>query len=239
MTQPETLAKQIRVELEAQPAPRTYEVARALSVLDDFERRSPDKPEAEAVSKDLITLTGNQAEAILEAFGGEPTMVSIRRMEASKDVEDGSDMPAGLYLYYTEYPEEGVIFLGEDDQDYKPFYISRPPLPSDKLRGLVREAADALGYLDEFYDVAEGGPVTPKGETPAELADRLEQALLPQEPSSGATNPLSPDWTPPFVCSSSHREVMYYGSGCPVCEIQEALYLCEQRASPVTDGGKK
>jgi len=39
------------------------------------------------------------------------------------------------------------------------------------------EAIDAMGYADEFYDHRTGGPVTPKNESLAELADRLQRTL--------------------------------------------------------------
>lgn len=41
------------------------------------------------------------------------TDLSFGMFEAGKDEESGEEMPAGLYCWLTEYPEEGRIHLPE------------------------------------------------------------------------------------------------------------------------------
>lgn len=58
-----------------------------------------------------ITINLFQAEAILEAFGGDDCEFTLA--EFGEEAHSG----AGLYGYYTEYPEEGALFFGESEQD--------------------------------------------------------------------------------------------------------------------------
>ena len=55
-----------------------------------------------------ITLTGAQLRDALEMCGGElETEITIMYREAFVST-DGEAMPAGMYAYDTEYPEDGV-----------------------------------------------------------------------------------------------------------------------------------
>lgn len=47
-----------------------------------------------------------------EAEQGE-TEISLRKIETSFTSTDGDEMPAGIYMHYADYPEEGSIYLPE------------------------------------------------------------------------------------------------------------------------------
>lgn len=52
-----------------------------------------------------VTFTLREAQALVEAFGGDDAEMTVRRLPAR-------EYPAGLYAYATDYPEEGSIYLG-------------------------------------------------------------------------------------------------------------------------------
>ena len=54
-----------------------------------------------------ITINLEQAQKILEIFGGEDAEVTI--IEGDEKYHSGK----GLYAYFTELPEEGAFYLGE------------------------------------------------------------------------------------------------------------------------------
>jgi len=68
----------------------------------------------------LAHITANQAQNLLDYFGGEATTYVLTRCEEGMFAEDGSPSPAGLYIYDLNCPEEGVIYLGDEDEDSKP-----------------------------------------------------------------------------------------------------------------------
>ena len=55
-----------------------------------------------------VTIDLTQCRELLEQFGGEDTEMSIEY------IEDGHSGP-GLYVWPTEYPDEGSTLLGEAD----------------------------------------------------------------------------------------------------------------------------
>lgn len=57
-------------------------------------------------------LTGFQIKNLaVMAADEDECSICIREFEESVDDEDGEKMPAGLYAYYDEYPDEGRIYL--------------------------------------------------------------------------------------------------------------------------------
>lgn len=60
------------------------------------------------------TLKFNLAQAIdlVAFFGGDEADVSVAWFDAVESNAEGEAMPAGLYAWCTEYPEEGRVFLG-------------------------------------------------------------------------------------------------------------------------------
>ena len=64
----------------------------------------------------LMILTAHQIKLAYEAMGGDPdpgTEFTIEFLsEKSLNTEDGTEpAPAGVYLWLTEYPEEGAVHL--------------------------------------------------------------------------------------------------------------------------------
>ena len=72
-----------------------------------------------------ITLTGRELQAALSAAIGDrvvldrtdeealDTEVTLYHTSAPRAMEDGEVLPPGNYLWYTEYPEEGILALTE------------------------------------------------------------------------------------------------------------------------------
>lgn len=61
-----------------------------------------------------MELTGYQIKCLADFTDGEDIAeIIVEHFEASKDAETGEHMPAGLYAYFTEYPEEGRLYLPE------------------------------------------------------------------------------------------------------------------------------
>lgn len=70
-----------------------------------------------------ITLSAKQVKNLLE-FGApdheteteqlETEVTIFELKEPQKCIDTGDDMPAGIYAYLTEYPEEGSVYLTDD-----------------------------------------------------------------------------------------------------------------------------
>lgn len=59
-----------------------------------------------------MQLTGAQVKALNEFMGGDyDTDVTIEHCADRRDVVTGEPMPAGLYAWCTEYPDEGCVLL--------------------------------------------------------------------------------------------------------------------------------
>jgi hypothetical protein len=72
---------------------------------------TPAKPDPTAESYRL-NMTGHQAKGIAEFCGGEYEVdLTVGYFESAKDVETGEEMPGGLYVWCSEYAEEGRVFL--------------------------------------------------------------------------------------------------------------------------------
>ncbi len=70
----------------------------------------------------LTHITANQAQNLLDSFGGEATTYALIRCGKGECglEDDGSASPAGLYVYDMNCPEEGVIYLGDEDENSTP-----------------------------------------------------------------------------------------------------------------------
>lgn len=58
-----------------------------------------------------ITINGHQLRQALEVADEDDTELEFEHLDAHKDAESGEMMPAGLYCWLGEYPEEGVMYL--------------------------------------------------------------------------------------------------------------------------------
>ena len=56
-----------------------------------------------------ITFNLGQAKELVDFFGGEDAEIIV--------TEGNGHSGIGLYAYFLEYPEEGAIFLGEEEED--------------------------------------------------------------------------------------------------------------------------
>jgi hypothetical protein len=62
-----------------------------------------------------ISMTGLQVQHIADFIDGDPeTEVYVAHYEAGKDEETGEEMPAGLYCWLVDYPDEGRVWLPPD-----------------------------------------------------------------------------------------------------------------------------
>ena len=114
-----------------------------------------------------IEITLRQAEALVEVFGGYDALVSVIARPAGWT----SALP-GLYAYYSEYPEEGSIYLGPTDVDDDLEMHGRAPAapvktwrerigqpaefplhaPTDVERAMEAEIADLRAHLAPNMD---------------------------------------------------------------------------------------
>lgn len=93
-----------------------------------------------------LSLNGRQLRAALAFCGGiyDDNNFSIQKFDACVDEHEGETMPAGLYIWCTEYPEEGRMYLAEDSE--------ASPLPDQEhmLASLRRELAAANALLERY-----------------------------------------------------------------------------------------
>lgn len=80
------------------------------------------QPASEVRGKTLALFTANQAQALLDAFGGSATTYALIECAADECApqDDGKPSPAGLYIFDINCPEEGVIYLGDEDEESEP-----------------------------------------------------------------------------------------------------------------------
>lgn len=59
-----------------------------------------------------ITINGYQIRHALDLLDGEDeTPLEFEELPERKDTDTGETMPAGLYCWFAEYPDEGVVYL--------------------------------------------------------------------------------------------------------------------------------
>ena len=110
----------------------------------------------------LCLITANQAENLLDFFGGEATTYELIRLEAGAVEEDEPSVisPAGLYIRDTNCPEEGVIYLGEEDEEARPerllvdeeHVIHLTPAEVQSKHDRVKWAEGLIRQLPETHD---------------------------------------------------------------------------------------
>lgn len=96
----------------------------------------------------LAHITANQAQNLLEYFSGEPTtyvLIRCKEGDIAPD-DDGEKMPGGLYVYDLNCPEEGVIYLGDEDEEFRP--VDQTQL---KLEALDQALQHAVGSILSQY----------------------------------------------------------------------------------------
>jgi hypothetical protein len=82
-----------------------------IAELEDFNARL-------SSSQYRLTLTGLQIQHMWDYCDGDlETELSIARYEEGKDQETDETMSAGLYAWFTEYPDEGRLYLPETAED--------------------------------------------------------------------------------------------------------------------------
>lgn len=98
--------------------------------------------------KVLAVITASQAQALLDAFGGAQTSYALIHCEEGECAPQGDSAvaPAGLYAYDLNCPEEGVIYLGGEDED------SVPRADPAATEWLGRAAVCALGIIRDTLD---------------------------------------------------------------------------------------
>lgn len=74
---------------------------------------APPGAKAETETGEPIELNLSQVRQLEAFFGGEDTDAAVQWLPEWKNAE--GDMPAGVYVYCTEYPEEGRIWLNPDE----------------------------------------------------------------------------------------------------------------------------
>jgi hypothetical protein len=67
----------------------------------------------------MITINLKQVRELLRCFDGEDeTEIAVAYFDDMQYMDDGVEVtaPAGLYAYDAEYPEEGAIYLGDENE---------------------------------------------------------------------------------------------------------------------------
>lgn len=119
-----------------------------------------------------LEITLRQAEALVEVFGGHDALVSvIERPEA------WSNMDPGLYAYFSEYPEEGSLYLGPTDVDDDLAMNGRAPAAP------VRTWRERLGLHADF---------------PLHVPSNVEWAMEAEIAELRASRPAPPASADPF-----------------------------------------
>lgn len=78
----------------------------------------PELPEADE-GPPTLGLNGYQIHRLWDFVDAEPEAeVTLGNFPERADMEDGTKMPAGLYAWFTDYPDEGSIWLPETPDDH-------------------------------------------------------------------------------------------------------------------------
>lgn len=106
-----------------------------------------------------MQFTLGQAETLLAFFGGSNADMTVEYFPPGH-WPDAPDAPAGLYVYCTDYPDEGAQWLGEEDnsEDVQPTWQH---IPADRSAALIVEgertaaiAESILAHAVHAYKVA-------------------------------------------------------------------------------------
>lgn len=127
------------VEWERKHNPGTKHIAEwALAEIERLQHAQP------PLDRAALTITGAQARELLAVFGGdEEAEVALGWFRETKSEEDGEAMPAGLYAWMADYPEEGRIHLaGLAAEEMESHQQQRPALVT-ALRGLLASLSRA------------------------------------------------------------------------------------------------
>jgi len=79
-----------------------------------------------------IEITLRQAKELVETFGGHDAEISVFRRPAA-----WADMADGLYAFFSEYPDEGSIYLGPTEVDDELAMNGEPPSPEEGSHALT------------------------------------------------------------------------------------------------------
>jgi len=113
------------------------------------------QPAQAAQPKTLAIFTANQAQMLLDSFGGSPATYALIDCKAGEcaPLDDGSPSPAGLYVYDLNCPEEGVIYLGDEDEDSEPRseQPEKPPFVLERWGFPVAQSKYRLERMADGY----------------------------------------------------------------------------------------
>lgn len=98
------------VETDRKPAPAGSEFDEIVT----FELAPTAQPDIARHPRPSMQFTLGQAETLLAFFGGSNGDMTVEYFPANH-WPDSPEAPAGLYVYCTEYPEEGAQWLGAED----------------------------------------------------------------------------------------------------------------------------
>lgn len=190
-----------------------------------------------------IEFTLSQAEALVHAFGGYDAEVSVMERPAA-----WVNMDPGLYAYFTEYPDEGSIYLGPTEVDddlamngrapaapVKTWRerIGQPPeyplhAPTDVERAMEAEIAELRSQL------ARQGQGAPGAAHADDLAvDRFASAMkakMAQKRAEGRGG-----WDDKAACSAGRLQIMlveHLAKGDPL-DIGNFAMMLWNRGEPV------
>ena len=86
--------------------------------LNEFLEKSPAPAQP---AQPAITLDFKQTTELLAMFGGEPSEITLLTGEGHSG--------KGIYVHYSDYPEEGAEYLGVSDDEAMPENIAQPAVP--------------------------------------------------------------------------------------------------------------
>lgn len=124
-----------------------------------------------------IEFTLRQAEALVEVFGGHDAEVSVMERPAA-----WADMDPGLYAYFTEYPDEGSIYLGPTEVDDDLAMHGRPQAAP------IRTWRERIGQPPEYPLHA---PTDVERAMEAEIADLRATLACASLPAQGGADDLA------------------------------------------------
>jgi hypothetical protein len=90
------------------------------------------------MANNRISLNGVQIAALLDFTDRElDAQITLGHFDDRRPDSEGNPMPAGLYAWFTEYPEEGAIYLGDADTNCSQQLERNAGLPGNTLHQMA------------------------------------------------------------------------------------------------------